>query len=71
MIKRNDCKYLTLDGMPFVVTPDKKNWVFARTTKKWVPYGTDDFDAVFPNWDSWWEDMFAALPELPEGALPA
>ena len=68
MIKRDDCEYLTLDAMPFVVGTDKRNRVFARTTK-WEPYGNDDWDAVYPNWDSWWEDMFAELPELPEGAI--
>jgi hypothetical protein len=61
---------LSLPGsVPFVITPDDKAWVFARTTKKWEPAGTDDWDAVYPNWDSWWEDMFAELPELPEGAI--
>jgi hypothetical protein len=29
---------------------------------------TDDFDAVYPNWDTYWEDMFADLPELPDEA---
>lgn len=70
MIKRDDYKYLTLDAMPFVITPDDKAWVFARTTKKWEPADDEnDWDAVYPNWDSWWEDMFAELPELPEGAI--
>ena len=69
MIKRDDCQYLVLDGMPFIVAPDKRNWVFARTSKSWVLAGSDDWDAVYPNWDSYWEDLFAKLPELPEGAI--
>src|ERR1700730_3038476 len=70
MIKRDDCEYLTLDAMPFVITPDDKAWVFARISKKWEPADDEnDWDAVYPNWDSWWEDMFAELPELPEGAI--
>jgi hypothetical protein len=68
MIKKPGYQYLTQDGMPFVVTPDKKNWVFARTTKAWEPAGTDDFDAVYPNWDTYWEDLFQDLPELPDEA---
>jgi len=69
MIRRDDCEYLTIDGMPFIVAPDKRNWVFARTTKTWVLAGSDDWDAVYPNWGSYWEDLFAELPELPEGAI--
>ena len=70
MIKRNDCQYLVLDGMPFIVTPDKKRWVFARTTKTWVLADPDDWDAVYLNDSSDWEDLFSELPELPEGAIP-
>jgi hypothetical protein len=69
MIKRDDCQYLVLDGMPFIVAPDKRNWVFARTTKSWVLADSDDWDAVYLNDDSDWEDLFSELPELPEGAI--
>jgi hypothetical protein len=70
MIKRDDCKYMVLDGMPYVIAPDKRNWVFARSTKTWVLAGSDDWDVVYPNWETYWEDLFAELPELPEGAVP-
>ncbi len=65
MIERQDRKYLSLDGMPFVVDENGKNWVFARVSQKWEPAGTDDFDAVYPNWDTYFVDLFADLPELP------
>jgi hypothetical protein len=65
MILNPQHKYLLLDGMPYVKTPDKGNFVFAITTKRWEPVGNDDFDAVYPNWETWWDDKFAKLPELP------
>lgn len=68
MIRRRDCEYLTLDGMPFVVDPFKRNWVFARTTKRWEEHGPDDFDAVYIR-SGEWDKIFAKLPDLPKKAF--
>jgi hypothetical protein len=65
-MKRNDkYVYLVLDGMPYIIDDRKQNWVFADTTHAWTKQGGDNWDAVYPNRNGWWKDLFQDKPELP------
>jgi hypothetical protein len=68
MIKKPNCKYMFLDGMPVVEDSDGVTWVFARTTKNWMKVPADDlWNVVYPNFKDYWE-LFKDLPELPTPA---
>lgn len=57
--------YMILDSMPFIRDARRQNWVFSTAEKKWVKFGTDDWDAKHPTQDNWFADNFENLPELP------
>lgn len=70
MIKRDDYNCGVLDGMPVISVGDKQ-WIFARATSAWMPLDLDDrWNVVSPNWETYWKDLFADLPELPGAEQP-
>ena len=69
MEKLKNYEYMQLEGMPYVIAPNGTQWVFARTTKTWVPAsGTDDWDATYISKQAF-DDIFTdEVPDLPEEA---
>lgn len=66
MVRKKGYEYMVLDGMPVVKTP-KKMWVFARSTKDWMPLPPkEEWNVTYPNFNGYWDVLFKDLPEPPE-----